>query len=277
MGDIDRIQDLISETVHRILNEGIEFDVKTKTVSYNPDDENNVDTSLRNNPTLDDEIIPYVPVWSIFKRKIGEQGDGNPLVYAMKGERGWHFKTNKDERLIDLQINKIASKFATMYPIGVTIVIPSGNYLNQKIANVVMSKSQNTILVKGAIRKMTTVEVNDIVMDFNSKFRQYYGDDFNDSYYRLCEYLKQMDEKRDGMFTRHFIRDNKMRNILDFTLKATEDPYARFAKQITGQEVLVIDDTISRGQTIKEACKIIQDTYAPKSITVLTLLSKLYQ
>ena len=66
-----------------------------------------------------------------------------------------------------------------------------------------------------------------------------------------------------------------MRNVLDKTLITSDDHYARFAKKITGQNILIIDDTISRGQTIQEACRIMQETYAPRSITVLTLLSKL--
>ena len=53
------------------------------------------------------------------------------------------------------------------------------------------------------------------------------------------------------------------------------DRYAKDSKIINGQDILIIDDTISRGQSIKEACQIMLESYAPKSITVLTLLSKL--
>ena len=67
-----------------------------------------------------------------------------------------------------------------------------------------------------------------------------------------------------------------MRDVLDFTLKLSKDRYAEFANKINGQDILIIDDTISRGQSIKQVCKIISESYAPKSITVLTLLSKLY-
>lgn len=40
---------------------------------------------------------------------------------------------------------------------------------------------------------------------------------------------------------------------------------------IDGQDIIVIDDTISKGQTIEEVCSAIIDSYTPKSITVLTL------
>lgn len=266
---------IISESINDVLNEGVDFDPQTKTVSYNPSHEDNVDTSIENNPTIDKELIQGINVWSIFRRKRGNALDGNPLVYALKNEAGWHFRSQEDADAIEKQFHLIAEKFASMYPIGVTIIIPSGNELNNHIAEVVMSKSENAKLIQGVIRKMTTEEVNDIVMEDDSKFRKYYKDNFNEAYYQLLDYLEKMNNERNGMFSRHFIKDPNMRNVLDSTLKLSEDSYARFANNINGQHVLLIDDTISRGQTITNACKIMMDSYAPKSITVLTLLSKL--
>lgn len=89
-------------------------------------------------------------------------------------------------------------------------------------------------------------------------------------------FFEEMDEQRDGMFSRHLIADNKMRDAILDTLKITPDRYAMDSKVINGQNILLIDDTISRGQTIKRACEILNESYGPKSITVLTLLSKLY-
>jgi len=235
----------------------------------------NVDTSIEHNPTMDGDIVPNVQVWSIFKRKRGLRGDGNPLVYALKGEGGWTFRDESDRNAIEKQFDAIATKFATMYPVGVTILMPSGSELNMHIADVVMSKSRNAELIKGVICKLTTEEVDDIVLDFNSKFRDFYKDEFNSKYYELGRYLDLMDKERNGYFSRHLIKNNQMRDVLDSTLKLSDDRFAEFANKINGQDVLIIDDTISRGQSIKEACQIMLESYAPKSITVLTLLSKL--
>lgn len=206
----------------------------------------------------------------------GLRGDGNPLIYALKGEGGWTFKSDDDRNAIEQQFETIASKFAKMYPNGVTILMPSGNELNNHIAEIVLSQSKNAELIEGVICKITTQEVDKIVLDFNSKFREYYKDNFNEAYYELCRYLDEMDKHRNGYFSRHLVTNNQMRDILDFTLKTSDDRFAEFANKINGQDILIIDDTISRGQSIKEACKIMMDSYAPKSITVLTLLSKLY-
>lgn len=269
------VNEAVAQSIDGVINEGIDFDPHTKTVSYNPSHEENVDTSIEHNPTMDGDIVPNVQVWSIFKRKRGLRGDGNPLVYALKGEGGWTFRDESDRNAIEKQFDAIATKFATMYPVGVTILMPSGSELNMHIADVVMSKSRNAELIKGVICKLTTEEVDDIVLDFNSKFREFYKDEFNSKYYELGRYLDLMDKEGNGYFSRHLIKNNQMRNVLDSTLKFSDDRFAEFANKINDQDVLIIDDTISRGQSIKEACQIMLESYAPKSITVLTLLSKL--
>ena len=269
------VNEAVAQSIDSVINEGIDFDPHTKTVSYNPSHEENVDTSIEHNPTMDGDIVPNVQVWSIFKRKRGLRGDGNPLVYALNGEGGWTFRDESDKNAIEKQFDAIATKFATMYPVGVTILMPSGSELNMHIADVVMSKSRNAELIKGVICKLTTEEVDDIVLDFNSKFREFYKDEFNSKYYELGRYLDLMDKEGNGYFSRHLIKNNQMRNVLDSTLKFSDDRFAEFANKINDQDVLIIDDTISRGQSIKEACQIMLESYAPKSITVLTLLSKL--
>lgn len=269
------VNEAVAQSIDSVINEGIDFDPHTKTVSYNPSHEENVDTSIEHNPTMDGDIVPNVQVWSIFKRKRGLRGDGNPLVYALKGEGGWTFRDESDRNAIEKQFDAIATKFATMYPVGVTILMPSGSELNMHIADVVMSKSRNAELIKGVICKLTTEEVDDIVLDFNSKFREFYKDEFNSKYYELGRYLDLKDKERNGYFSRHLIKNNQMRDVLDSTLKLSDDRFAEFANKINDQDVLIIDDTIRRGQSIKEACQIMLESYAPKSITVLTLLSKL--
>lgn len=269
------VNEAVAQSIDSVINEGIDFDPHTKTVSYKPSHEENVDTSIEHNPTMDGDIVPNVQVWSIFKRKRGLRGDGNPLFYALKGEGGWTFRDESDRNAIEKQFDAIATKFATMYPVGLTILMPSGSELNMHIADVVMSKSRNAELIKGVICKLTTEEVDDIVLDFNSKFREFYKDEFNSKYYELGRYLDLMDKERNGYFSRHLIKNNQMRDVLDSTLKLSDDRFAEFANKINDQDVLIIDDTISRGQSIKEACQIMLESYAPKSITVLTLLSKL--
>ena len=62
------------------------------------------------------------------------------------------------KKVVDL----IASMFASLYPTGVTVIVPSGNELNKHIGEIVMSKSNHSELIEGVICKLTTEEVNDI-------------------------------------------------------------------------------------------------------------------
>ena len=207
--------------------------------------------------------------------KITKRGDGNLLIYALKNEDEWSFRSSEDKELIEKQFDLIATKFAKLYPIGVTVIIPSGNPLNRYIAEVVTSKSNNARIIDGAISKLTVDEVDEIVLKRDSEFRKFYGEDFDSAYSQLETYFDEMDEERNGIFTRHKVYDKEMRNVLSDTLKVSKSRLARKSKYINGEDVLLIDDTISRGQTIKDACRIIQESYSPKSITVLTLLSML--
>lgn len=263
--------------IRRILNEGIDINHKTHEVSYNPTHENNVETSLNTNPTVDKKLIPGVEVWSIFRRKDGDWGDGNPLIYALQGEHNWHFRTYSDKLAIDVRFSEIAEKFVQRHPFDITVVVPSSNDLNRRITDVIMHKSDNAKLLTGFIRKMRIEEADYIVSnDMNCAFRRKYNDDFQNKYSEFCSYLRVMEQKCGGYFTRHYIQNQEMRNVLDFTFKVTKE-YDTFAKDINGRNILVIDDAISRGQSVKEVCDIIRSGYKPHSITVLTLVSKKYK
>jgi phosphoribosylpyrophosphate synthetase len=171
------------------------------------------------------------------------------------------------------QLDSIAFKFASEHPIGVTVIIPSGNELNKRIAEVFMSNCNNAELIEGVICKLTTEEVDDIVLlDFGSKFREHYKEQFNAAYEQLWEYLEDMNEMMRGTYSRLLIKDPEMRDVLDMTLKVSQNRFANYANKINGQNILIVDDSISSGQTAQEACRIMQESYAPKSITVLKLV-----
>lgn len=260
----------------QIIKEGIDIDYDNLSVAYNPSHQKNIDTSIENNPTISDEYGNGVTVYSLLKRKGGNVMDGNPLLYAFKNERGWHFKSDDDKYAILKQIDAIAEKFASMYPLGFTILIPSGNHLNRMIGEIVRYKGKGVVIVDDVLTKVTTEEVMDVVMEKNSLFHQYYKNNMDMALRQLKTYLDKMDEEKNGYFTRHYVRDSKMRDIINKTLKLSDDAVARYSKVIDGKDILLIDDSISRGQTIKEACQILLENYEPKSITVLTLFSKLY-
>jgi hypoxanthine-guanine phosphoribosyltransferase len=48
-----------------------------------------------------------------------------------------------------------------------------------------------------------------------------------------------------------------------------------YSSYINDKDILILDDTIGSGNSISEATRAINDTFDPKSITVITLFSKL--
>lgn len=261
------------------VTEGIDIDYDNNIVSYNPTHENDVDTSLVNNPTFNNDFGEDVKIYSIFKRKSNTEEDGNPLFYAIKNENNWKFRTNRDKNAIFSQIEKITDKFAKMYELGVTVLIPSGGNVNCMLADLLKSKSRKTMVIDDAILKISTGDLWYIITnDVDCPFRQYYRkkNKTEDAYKKLRLYTNKMDKEREGDFTRHYVLDSKMRDLLDTTFKLSKEAIVKYAKDINDKDILIVDDSISRGQSVKEAINIIKSSYSPKSITVLTLFSKKY-
>lgn len=260
-----------------ILDEGI--DIRTNphgggVVSWTGTHELNVDTSVKNNPTVDRETIPGVEIWSIFKRRRGcHRHDGNPLVHALKCELKWRFKSENDRKAVERQFNKIAEKFVREHHHDITLIVPSTNRLNNYILDVILEKEPDIQYIEGLVKKLRTEEVYAMASEGDSAFMKKYADDPDNALDELAEYLDEMDQKHDGLFVRNLIINDEMRNVLDKTLKRSDMVPARVANKLNGSDVLILDDTISRGQTIKEMVKLIPDSYSPKSITVLTLFS----
>lgn len=80
---------------------------------------------------------------------------------------------------------------------------------------------------------------------------------------------------KDGTFRLHLIKDMNMRKTIEHTIKLSDRFYGKYMEAINGKNILIVDDSITNGQTITEAYKIIAECYEPKSITILTLMSPL--
>jgi phosphoribosylpyrophosphate synthetase len=268
------IEDIVRKYVKKILSEGIDYDEDTLAISYNPDHEDNVDTGDAN-PTLDNSILPNVDVWSIFKRRSGTPNDGNPLLYAMKGgEKGWHFATAKDRNAIYARLEKIASKFVALHKYPTTIIVPSTNMLNATIANTIKNKNNDTMVVDDIILKTLKSDIREYILLPGSKFREVYGKNFKNALAQFDRYCERM---KTDYFQYHALgRDFIMRDAIDQTMRVNEPRVAAYADNINDKNILLIDDSVSNGNSIREAVRIIRENFAPRTITVLTLFSTLY-
>lgn len=281
-----QFRDIIESSVHAaferlglITEYGLDVDRDNLTVAYNPNHQENLDTSLENNPTETIENIEGLEVhkFSIFQRKPSENrrdGDGNPALYALKGERGWIMK-NIDEFMA--QFEKVLDKFLATNPSKIVVPMPSTNLLNNRIVDILREKC-NEVIICRPIRKMTVDEVWDRVDDGHSYFDNYWrekGESLKVKYDELYDILDYLRKNNNGIFSYHYIRDMEMRKSIINTLKAIPEEYARYNEIINGADILLIDDSITRGQSIRDAVHAIKQMYEPKSINVLTMFSEL--
>ena len=273
------IAESVTETLQKLgfLNEyGIDVDREKLQVTYNPKHQKNLDTSIENNPTVTVENIEGLVVnkYSLFQRKKDNKGDGNPMLYALKKEKDWVL-TNKEEFLEQLDL--VLDKFLENHKQEVVIPVPSTNLLNNRFLTRIVGKLNN-VTVCEPLYKMSTEEIWEACEEKDSYFRGYWkekGVDLNQAFQMLSKSLMWMDENNDGVFSFHYIKDMEMRESIVNTMKCASEEYTTFNKEIDGKDVLLIDDSITKGQSIRDAVHAIKELYQPKSVSVLTIFSDL--
>ena len=111
-------------------------------------------------------------------------------------------------------------------------------------------------LIEGKITKLTTFEIDDAVLAPDSKFREVYGDRFDDAYAELWQYLVEMVKYETGYFRRWLITNEQMREVVDETLRTSKGSFFEFANMINGQ-------------SFREKYVTIVDNYTPKNLITI--------
>lgn len=243
------------------LVEGIDIDNIKKIVKFNNTHEDNVDTSDIINPT--EYNIKDIDVISIFKRKQNtDKNDGNPLIHALKGNYGWIID---DKSIFELfkQFLKITKKIKNSY--DTIICVKSSSSLNTnflyRLNKVIKSKNEITDI----FNKIPASEILEKYVDTPSMTEK----DAN----IIIESLRKMIEK-DNYFSYKEIPVN-LRKYICQSCTIYGNDILKYSDVINNKNILILDDTISSGKTISDNVKAIRDTFDSKSITVITLFSKL--
>lgn len=288
--DINR---LFKESV----NEGIDLSYSSDgiKVSYNNRHRNGIDASVEDNPTSFNLSIPtlklqdgIVPIYSILQRTpmkvaVGSS-DGNPLVYAFKNENGYSFKSDYDKKTIQDCIDIILKKFANEYFKAIdgnvaTIVCPSGNSLNAIFSYAFRKNAESIgktinlyedVLVKYPVDDIRYEIIDNANSDLNKWLMKLPKSTAMKKRKLLDDALDKMDLEHGGAFAYHYIKDLDIRKHISNTMKLSTN-----GKCIEDENIIVIDDTISQGKTLSEACQLLCGSYMPKTIVGLTLFSPL--
>lgn len=85
-----------------------------------------------------------------------------------------------------------------------------------------------------------------------------------------------MAQENNGIFSYSYIKPADLRKHISSSVK---DSYIGnellVSPKINNKSILILDDSVSTGQSISEICKNIIHTYTPESITVITLFNSL--
>lgn len=150
-----------------------------------------------------------------------------------------------------------------------TIVqIPSTNPINERIIQCLSEKYPSIQVLSKVIHKLTTDEVLAQCDKEGSFFAEYWANDYETAYDRLNAYLSVMDEENEGIFTYHLIDDPKMRQSIINTMKTIPEDFPLYCSNINDKDIILIDDSITHGQSIKNACDALLSCYTPKSISI---------
>ena len=250
--------------------EGININSNDKTISLTDEHEKGVDFSLVNNPVYDK--YKDFDVISIFKRSklvddTNTERDGNPFIYALKEKKGWTFDITNDEifRYIK-RFLEICKKINNTYD---TIVItPSSTNINERFMKVISKQVQAENIVREFLVKIKKEEIIDDNLIDKEQITKDYPNNYNEVITKISRSFRRMEGA-------------------DFEAKHMDKKYLKYVKyigvnndlnirpMIDGKDILVLDDTISSGTTVSQCIDGITSNFTPKSITIVTLLSKL--
>ena len=242
----------------KYLIEGLDFDISTKTIKINLDNEDGINSNSVINPTYSE--VNGMEVISIFKRKLFSNSiqDGNPLLNALKGIFGWKISQTDIVKLLK-QFIKITNKIKPKY--DTIVLVPSSNPLNTKLLHRLngIIKSDDTIC-EVFINMPIDVVFNSI--DF-SKLSQDMGSRLDMAFFNMGDTFQYKYLSSDLRKIMSNVWDNL--NCQEINM---------FADKVNDKNILILDDTISSGATISYFADSIREVFDPKSITIITLFPK---
>ena len=216
-----------------------------------------------------------IDIISIFRRtklnqyKGDKDLDGNPFIYALKNKNGWKFEITQTE--IRKYLNKFISNCEKLQKKYDTIImIPSKSSLNERFMNYLYDilKAKNKITNFFSKTKLNVAEPESFI-DYEKLKRDKKDTPYIINY--IEEFLYDLNES-----DREFEAKNFDKSLLKYLNFLTRNKNVDYVKAINNKNILVLDDIYSSGTTISQAVEAIKQSYDPKSITVVTLLSKIF-
>ena len=250
--------------------EGLNIDPNEKIVSLTDNHNKGLDLSLINNPVY--STYKGYNVISIFKRtKLYDindvQRDGNPFIYALKNKNGWKFKiTDKEIHKYIKRFLEICKKIKSSY--DTIIITPSSSDINEKFMKVISNQVNCKDIINEYFVKLSKEEIIDDDLIDKDQIQNDYGNNYTKV---LAEINRSFRRMKGESFEAKYIKKEYLKYIKYISTNSNDN----IRDKIDNKDILLLDDTISSGETLSQCIEGIISNFNPKSITIITLLSQL--
>lgn len=264
----------IQSTDTSSMMEGIIIDDEKLTVSLTDDTTKGVDFVYK---PLTYKFRNF-DVISIFRRtalqnSLNKEVDGNPFIYALKGMNGWVFN------ITDAEIHKYLKQFiqnCKQLPgsYDTIIMVPSNHDLNNRFMKALLKYISCKNIITDYFMKATWEEA------FNSINRTKLKEKCKGSenkYERLLGRILDGFKKMGTEFSTKHINPRELIKFIDCIITYDTKMISEISPLIDDKNVLILDDTLTSGETVSRCVQNITETFSPKSLTVITLLSKKFK
>lgn len=256
--------------------EGIDIDYHNRTVRLNPNHNKGINYSISDNPIEYNLYIHKVPIsiTSMFTRtstKSKYDVDGNPFIKCLKDLDGWKFDISDSEiyEMFDNFVSlcsKIKKKYDTI------IIVPSKYKINTEFANILQKHVKTDNVIVDFFRKKDKYYMlENLDRDGIRKDLCYIGNAYNDKIFEdiMNEIFDRVDydmkiDKFEAKYVKKYLKYfNSYITVNEFTLEDVFD-------KIEDKNILILDDTISTGETVSYCVDALLTTFNPKNVDIIT-------
>ncbi len=236
---------------------GIEVSDK-KAVSLNDTHENGVNTSISDNPTRSHlRGIEFIHVFSR-NQNGSRRDDGNPLIFALKGRRGFSITPFWEKQTMKRAAAILSSVKGEFDGIDYCVPVPSSSSFCSKFAALVAHVLEKPILEPTFIRKKRVGEMLAEIEISPPRIRPGLKTAFTSQLnaWQLTDPLADYQAKE---------IDVSLRHLFDMFILDGEPP------ELRDKKVLIVDDLFATGSSVLSMRQIVQNQLGAEVVSVCFL------
>jgi len=230
-------------------------------ILFNNNHQKLVNTDINSNPTI--TIVHNISIHAIYKRvkTRSNQWDGNPLIYALKSQRGYRLSRSELKKFL-YSFHYILNKLLQDKSYDLILVLPSSSNVAKGVSKKVSRCLANDLVVQDIFEKQTIGEVIDKI-DIGMVTNKGKQKELKRQLSKLqkADRSKTFSMKNVPPKVREYFNPIKLKSKFDFTQY---------------KNILIVDDLLATGNSIKSARDIILSQNSKVKIEGLCLFSGLW-